>query len=118
MNNKYVRVAASISKITTLVDNTTRMVFDSQELREDSFAALFSLKNKVGHLIFAPANTEVEIPATPVNINKKEKTSSQKLRAVLYVQWDQSDKTIEFEEYYKIRMKQIIERERMVLDAS
>lgn len=94
------------------------MVFDTQELRGEACAVLFNLKNQVGHLIFAPANTEVEIPDTPIKIDKKEKTPSQRLRAVLYVQWDQTNKTIDFEEYYKTRMKQIIERERMVLDAS
>ncbi len=118
MNRKYVQVPASISKISTLVDNTIRMVFDTQELRGEACAVLFNLKNQVGHLIFAPANTEVEIPETPVSIGKKDKTPSQKLRAVIFVQWDQSDKAIDFEEFYKIRMRQIIERERMVLDAS
>lgn len=39
---------------------------------------------------------------------KKEKSPSQRLRAVLYIYWEQYMPTKDFEEYYKRKMENII----------
>jgi hypothetical protein len=118
MNREYVRVAAAVSRITTMADNTIRITFDTQELQGETFAALFKLKNQIGHLIFAPENTEIEIPDyDPVDFRKQGQTPSQKLRAVIFVQWQSSDKSMKFDDYYIFRMRQIVEREKLSINA-
>lgn len=108
---KHFTVQAYISKLTTLVgDNTIRLTVDCQEMSPEQEAELFRLKRKMGWFFFLEKpEAEIDPKALPdVAMDAKEKTPSQRLRAVIWHHWDRSDKTLTFEQFYQQKMDGII----------
>lgn len=105
----HVKVGASVHKVSTLVDGSVKAEFVTQELGDKDCAALMGLRKKVGWLIFAPQNTEIEIPReSPVEF-KGDKTPSQRLRGVLYRLWEQGKQEMTSDEFYKVQMAKLID---------
>lgn len=116
-----ITVPAMITKVETLADKTLKVVFNTQEITRDQKADLMDADHQLGWLVFA-ADGEgadgVSIPSeAPASVFDDIKSPSQRLRAVLYKQWElNTDHSIAFEIWYRARMEFIINSEKENLD--
>ena|ERR1044071_1372622 len=80
------KAQSTISKVTTMADNTIRLQVDCQEMNAENELEIFQLRNKLGWFVFNETGIqESDIPTDPVEVDQK--TPSQRLRGVLYVLW-------------------------------
>lgn len=109
---EILKYPAELVKVESKANNALKLVFATQEaLNPQDAGILLSNMNKLGWLIFSPtqAITEVEIPKEHVEF-KGDKTPSQRLRAVIYVYWEENtDKKIPFDSFYSDYVNKIIE---------
>jgi hypothetical protein len=111
-------IPATISKLSTMADRGIRVQIDTQELTPEYGALLFSLKDSFGYFTFTERPIEadeVEVPEYVPDF-KNEKSPSQRLRAVLYLMWQNTDKKISSEQFYREQMDKIIEHYKGKLD--
>ncbi len=96
------QVSSTISKLSTLSDNTIRLVVDCQELNPEQAVQLFTLKGKIGWFLFKENPIqEVDLPQDKAEF-RGDKTPSQRLRSCLYKFWElNTDKKIPFDDYWK-----------------
>lgn len=88
-----------VDKVSTMKDDSIKITLITRALSPEQMAKLFFSVNK-------------EILSVDIDEEIKEwKSPSQRLRAVLYRLWEQSDKTTypEFELYYKAKMERVID---------
>jgi hypothetical protein len=107
---KVVQIPGVLEGVTTRRDNSLKITFGCEELG-DSGAILLALVNKAGWCYFAPSEVgadQLEIPDVIPEF-KGDKTPSQRLRAVLFVYWQQNKPTPEFDAFYQRKMNEIIE---------
>ena len=106
--NKYT-VPATMSSISTLKDKTLKVTFHCQEMPADAAAECIRLNQTFGWLIFASEEaTETFVPDAPPPEFKQSKTPAQRLRAVLFVWWQQLGAEGDFEFYYREKMEMMI----------
>ena len=104
-----VTLAAQLTKVETRADRSVKLVFDTRELGEDS-ATLFKLAHSEGWLLFSSNELEEsDIPDEKPDAMVSTKTQAQRLRATLFVLWQQRGKQGDFEAYYRTQMERIIE---------
>jgi len=96
------QVQSTISKLTTLSDNTVRLTVDCQELSPEEATKVFELKGTIGWFLFkANQIEEKDIPDIPAEF-KGDKTPSQRLRNTLYKFWElNTNKSKTFDTFYK-----------------
>lgn len=106
------QIAATIETIKSRKDGTWSFHIGTQELDEEQTTAVIGLNRKQGWFIFKE-NAIVEadllnIPEVQPEF-KTDKTPSQRLRACLYVLWEQKYKKQykAFEDFYKVQMEKI-----------
>ena len=89
-----------VDKVSTMKDDSVKITLVTRALTPKQMAELFFSVNQ--------EITTIDIEQE----NKEGKSASQRLRAVLYRIWEQSDKTTypEFELYYRAKMERIIEQ--------
>lgn len=120
------QVPSTITKITTLADKSIRLQVDTQELSAEEKALVFGLHERFGWFVFKETLIEqkdIELPELP-NPKKdgKEKTDSQRLRAVIYLLWKQNgekdlySRECDGETYYHQYMNHIIEKAKSRLE--
>lgn len=107
MNKKIVTLPATIESIATRVDNTIKLVVSTQELPPDEAAMMFELKGKLGYMLFSENHIEEQdIPEEVAPEFKTDKTPSQRLRATLYIWWQQNTAmTVPFNQFYNDRIE-------------
>lgn len=97
----------------TRQDGSVSISFATQELDSSMAGNLFQLRGKYCKALYSDSNiTKLEeeiIDSTAVVGAGKKKSSSQRLRAVLFILFQQSGLQIEFEDYYRTKMEEIIE---------
>src|SRR5258708_3529254 len=105
-----ISLASVISKVMTMADNTVRLQVDAQEAPAEIMAELFALKGSIGWFTFSEkVITEIDRKDLPeIKVESWEKTPSQRLRATLYVLWEQSKPDVTFEQYYREQIEKII----------
>lgn len=117
---KIFKAQAIVSKITTMHDRTLRLQIDCLELPADQEALIFSARHASGWVLFAESELQVEDVADlpEIQVNKNEKTPSQRLRAVLYRLWEQSNRITypEFEIFYRAKIDRLIEGYKLKLN--
>lgn len=104
--------------IKSMSDKGVRVMIDTQEILPEQMAALFALKGKYGHFYFAEAPLspdQIEVPEITADF-KGEKSPSQRLRASLYILWQQSGTSQDFEIFYRSKMENIIDSIKNKLD--
>lgn len=107
--DKTVTFRAEIQKIETR-NTWSRIVMDLQELSPEEMAIVFSLRNKdVNVAIQEQPITEVDFKDVEEPETDSKKTPSQRLRSVIFIEWEKKGKKENFEIYYINRMEQIIE---------
>lgn len=106
--------------IASKVDGTVSIKISTQEVDQMSAAALFGLRGKHCKVLISDSNiTNVEaelVDNTQIAGVKKNKTESQRLRAVLFLVHQQTSPDMEFENWYKSEMEKIIAHFKTKLD--
>ena len=102
-----------VESIASRVDGTVTIKIATQELDSSKAGELFSLRGKFVKTLISDSNIssleEEMMDATQITAVKKNKTESQRLRAVLYRFWEQTGGEMDAELFYKTEMNKIIE---------
>jgi hypothetical protein len=111
-----------LESISTRMDGTVSVKFGTNEMDSSNAASLFSLRGKYCKALFSDNNItaleEEVVDKTQIAKTGKNKTKSQRLRAVLYRCWEQSPHhdNVSFEDFYNTEMEIIIERYKNFLE--
>ena len=100
-------------------DNSWKITIASQELSGEEIGKLNSFKAFVKVLISDNEITQLQEEAldkTQIAATAKNKTASQRLRASLWIEHQQSGLQVAFEDYYKTRMEEFIESVKQKLE--
>lgn len=101
-------IPATINKIETLSDRSLRIKVTTQELAPDVMAELMNLYGKYGYFAFSETET-IKIPDEPIPEFKEDKSPSQRLRATMYILWNENtDKSKPFNQFYNEKIEAII----------
>lgn len=103
-----IQVAATVDGISPLKDGGMSIRYHTQEMPDESKLILLNSMGKFGWLLFKPE----EKPFDPNEVPKYDpqswdelKSPSQRMRAALYVYWQQSGKPKDFDSFYKQQME-------------
>jgi len=103
-------IPAILDGIKTRKDGTLCVVFETAEIPVESKVQLMQDVNKQGYVYFQEAPfSEINIPEVQLS-EFDSKKPSQRMRNVIYKIWELSDKSKDFDSYYKITMDKIIEQ--------
>jgi hypothetical protein len=109
-----------VDSIASKVDGTISIKISTQELDPTNAGNIFALRGKFIKCLLSDSNiTKLEeelIDNTILVSGKKNKSESQRLRAVLFRIHEQKDITEDFEIYYKNEMNKIIEHYKSKLE--
>lgn len=104
-------LACTISKLTTMSDNTIRCQIDLQETTPENMAELFKEKGSMGFFYYSPTFfNEVKTDNLPPLPSSTKRSKSQEYRAKLYVYWQQQGIGGSFDAWYDMRMDQLIKQ--------
>jgi len=83
-------------------DGGLRLQVDTQELASEDMAAVFQLKGGMGWFYFHenPIKEVDTKSLPPIKLEKGQKTPSERLRATMYVFWEQNKVAESFDSYY------------------
>ena len=104
------KVPATISKVTTMADNTLRLNVDTQETSSEDKAAIMELYNQLGVFLFHPTDIKEEdlVSLPDIKTDKGQKTPSQRLRNRMFVYYkDRYKKDDGFESWYISEIERI-----------
>ncbi len=105
-----VQAPALVSKVATMADGSIKLTVETPELPPTEMATLFELRQAQGWFLFSENTlSDVDIPTEQAGVGDG-KTPSQRLRAVLYVLWEQQGRKGDFEHYYRIAMEREINK--------
>tara|TARA_R100001440_G_scaffold480_1_gene1353 strand:+ start:246 stop:611 length:366 start_codon:yes stop_codon:yes gene_type:complete len=110
-----------IAKVATLADGSLSLTIHTQELPEETMMRLFKLRKKPGMVLISSDGInkkeveEVEKFTSDFEVGGK--TPSQRLRAVLYRVWEQTEQTYDFPIWYESQLERIINKYKATLDA-
>jgi len=112
MSSRIFTAPAFINGVRTMSDDTVKLsVYVSRELPAKDMAILFSFNKAEGYMMFAEKQADldkVDIPEYKVEF-KTDKAPSVRLRAVLYIKWEQGGKQGDFDSYYKQQLERFID---------
>ena len=96
-----------ISGASTKKDGSLGIRISTPELTEEEMATIFKLTGISCDVFIKPRDDELE-EIVVVDKDLEQKTSSQRLRAVLFVLWKQEEGLGDFSVFYKDRMEKLI----------
>ena len=101
-----------VESISSRVDGSISIKIGTQEMDSSKVGELFSLRGKFVKTLISDTNIstleEELVDSTQITAVKKNKTESQRLRAVLFRLHEQGEIQVDFEEYYKNQMEILI----------
>lgn len=106
---KIISFPAQLSGIKSRKDRTWRVELDTSELGEDAAQLVDIIMNEVQVVISEQEITMKDIPEVKGDSGIKEKSPSQRLRASLYVFWEQQGKQQDWELFYLKQMNRLID---------
>lgn len=103
--------AATITKVETMAKGCLKMRIDTQELDLSTRAELLGWGEKFGYVAFMETpSLEIDLSKVPPPTHETEgKSPSKRLRAVLYIYWEQRGSKGSFETFYANQMEVIID---------
>jgi hypothetical protein len=104
-----------LTRINPRVDGSMSLGFSTGELDSQHKLVFLDLQNKCCKMLLEPKDSEQEIPVE-VRSEAEPKTPSQRLRACLWVLWDQQGKKGNFNDFYASQIDRIVERIKTKLD--
>lgn len=110
-----------LETISTRVDGTLKLTLSTQEIDSSKAGELFQLRGKFCKVLLSDSNiTKLEeelVDSTPLASGKKNKSASQRLRAVLFRLNEANGGNEEtFEQFYKSELERIIEHYKAKLE--
>lgn len=108
-----IELSAQLEAISSRADKSWKVTFGTQELGPVEIGSLGQMQNAVCYLAINPnpfTSDEIErIQNTKAELADNGKTHSQRLRGVLYVNWQNDPQGYEnFHDYYIVQMEKII----------
>lgn len=125
-NESLLQLPATISKIITMSNRCLRLHIDTQEnLADEEISKIVANHDKLGWFTFV-AGVEKSIKAEDLldlpelKDETDQKSPSQRLRAVMYIEWDKKSAPYKtkwpFEVYYRGEMERIIDKRKEALN--
>lgn len=111
---KAVKTQSVITSLRSLTDGGLSLTVHTPELSPKEKAYFMELQGLNLNALFDPM--EHRVPEIKINSEFEGKSPSQRLRAVLFVQWAQEGKQGEFAQFYKHEMEKIINAVKRRLD--
>jgi hypothetical protein len=110
---KTFQLPAQLEGYRSLKDRTLKLSFETQELTPEKMSDIHYSLNKIGYLAFAPdpftTKEMSDLDALKVEYDDTGKTPGQRLRAVLYRLWEQSNEGYkDFNMFYNFKMEGFI----------
>lgn len=110
----------TVEGISTRVDGSLKLTLSTQEVDSSTAGNMFQLRGKFVKCLLSDSNvTEIEselVDKTPLASVKKNKSESQRLRAVLFRLHEQLNDGSDFEVYYKSTMNNLIDHFKQKLE--
>ena len=106
-----------VTSVKTLLDRGLELKLSTRELNAAEKAVLFDLHQKEVWVVFKelPINPE-DVQVGSERIERGAKTPGQRLRGVLFILWEQSGSSQDFESWYRTQMETIISKIKEKLD--
>lgn len=106
-----VLLPAILSKVASRKDRSYSLSFETRELGGSEASILLDSIQQEGWILFSPNEdlTEQDIPDEKADSMTGQKTQAQRLRAVVYILWEQKGKQGTFEDFYRSYMENIID---------
>lgn len=102
-----VQVPAILTSLALTKDGGMRAGFVTNEITDEEKLILTKLHGQFGYLLFQPNQFSVDDLPTE-QAEDKNKTPSKRLRASLFVLWQQEGKKGDFENFYREKMEKLI----------
>lgn len=101
---KAISLESQLGSAATCKDGSLSLRFSTPELQPTEKTAIFEIQGKNVKLLIQPMDG---LPDELVDVKQEfqTKTPSMRLRAVLYVAWEQAGKPGEFEDFYRHKME-------------
>lgn len=99
---------ACIERISSRKDHSLSFGVSTPELRPEEAAAFLQLHGVNVRLMIQPQDIPAE-ELIAIDTDIEQKTHSQRLRAVIFVHWNDGGKKDDFETFYRTQMEKIIE---------
>lgn len=112
---KAITCPAILTGASTRADGSLSLRFSTPELSSEDKAVFFDALNKNMTMLLEP-NSEAEPGRKEIKGETGTKTPSQRLRAIIFVQWKQNKPGMTFDEFYARKMAQICEEEKELLE--
>ena len=110
-----IQVPAILTGFSTKLDGGASVRFATNELTDTDVLELKRHQGQFGWLAFRENSFKIaDLPQEQAE--DKQKTPSKRLRAVLFVRWQQLGKQGDFENYYRTQMEKIIDYLKTKLD--
>jgi hypothetical protein len=108
-----ITLSAQIQSLNSRVDRSWRLTLGTQELTPDMIGTLGSMQNQVCFVAINPDPFTTEqkaiIENTKAELSDNGKTHGQRLRGVIFRNWEQDNEGYkEFHDYYLVKMEKII----------
>lgn len=103
------QIEAILEGVTPLKDGGVSLRFHTNEVSKAHKVELMEYYQSFGWLLFSANELkDTDIPKEKAN-NENGKSSSQRLRAVIFILWQQRGASGDFETYYKQQMEKVID---------
>jgi hypothetical protein len=110
--SKPFQVPAILEGLSMLKDGGISLRFHTNEMTAEEKVEASKYYQKFGWLLFSE-NEDIEIPKGRAPESELGKTPSQRLRAVIYIKYQQSDMLdITFDEFYRRELERLINYEK------
>lgn len=106
---KAIECKVIINRVSTRKDQSLSVSLETPELTAEESVVLMRLANRELAMVLTPLGENVTA-VQEVKGQFETKTSSARLRSVIFVLWKQADDTGEFEDFYRRRMEEIISK--------
>ena len=104
---KNFQTPATLEGVSPLKDGGMSLRFHTQEMTAQEKLQLLNFYQSFGYVLFKENSfTDADIPKE--DASDKDKTPSQRLRAVIYIMWKQRGMNGDFEQFYNKKMEYII----------
>ena len=109
---KLSQVVSYLVGLKTKASGSWVLTFETQENISPALIEYFAARRQnPGHLLFLsrPGEPEDVVDLPELTTDPGQKTPSQRLRACLFVLWEQQGKKGDFESFYRSKMERVIE---------
>ena len=90
------------------VDRSATLKFSTRELTNEEVGIIRDSHNQEGWLLYSPNEIDIsDLPKTPAEANLR--SSSQRLRGVIFLLWKQQGEVGGFETFYRDHMESLID---------